>query len=124
MLRISGIGIAALMVAGSFVAMPAQAATVGLVCDGVVQLVVAPTDEKANQCVAALSGNCEEGFRKDSGFFAFADSADGLAHGVGVGADKPSAAFTAIASCETQGHGGCSVSSSGEDDGSTFHSCE
>lgn len=120
MLRISSFAIAALMMAGS-----AQAATVGLVCDGVVQLVVAPTDEKANQCVAALEGSCTEGFRIDSGYFALASSADGMAHGTAAGSsDAAGATQTAISTCETQGNGACSISFEGNDDGETLYSCE
>ncbi|HHB83387.1 MAG TPA: hypothetical protein ENK61_07965 [Devosia sp.] len=120
MLRFSGFCVAALMAAGS-----AQAATIGLVCDGSVQLIVAPTEEKAEQCAAALPGNCTEGFRIDAGYFAIASSADAMASGTGAGAaDEAGAAQTAIASCEAQGNGDCSIISSGNDDGNTSFSCE
>ncbi|MCF6303575.1 MAG: hypothetical protein L3J13_10355 [Devosiaceae bacterium] len=119
MLRVTGICLAALMMAGS-----AQATTIGLICDGNVQLIVAPSVEKAEQCAAALTGNCTEGFRIDSGYFALASSADGLANGTAAGAaDEAGAAQTAISSCEAQGNGDCSVTSSGNDDGNTSLSC-
>ena len=81
MLRITSIAVAALMMVGS-----AQAGTIGYICDNQVQLIVAPTMEKAEQCAALLTGECTEGFKIDSGYFALASSADGTAHGTSAGA--------------------------------------
>lgn len=120
MLRFSGFCVAALMMASS-----AQATTIGLICDGNVQLIVAPTEEKAGQCAAALPGSCTEGFKIDSGYFAIASSADGMASGTAAGAaDEAGAAQTAISSCEAQGNGDCSITTAGNDDGETSLTCE
>ncbi len=120
LLKLSGLSLAALMLAGS-----AQAATIGLVCDGVVQLVVAPSVEEANQCAAALTGNCTEGFRIDGGYFAIATSAEGSAVGTSAGASSlEGAEQTAMSSCAQGGDGDCSISVSGNDDGNTYNSCQ
>ncbi|HHS82260.1 MAG TPA: hypothetical protein ENJ68_01960 [Devosia sp.] len=120
MLRISGIALALAMMAGS-----AQATTIGIVCGGTAHLVVAPSVEKAEQCAAALGSSCTEGFRMDAGFYAIARSSNG-ALGVAAGsADLASARQTAISSCESQGGAGtCSISVSGNDDGTALNECQ
>ena len=120
MLRISGIALALAMMAGS-----AQAATIGLICDSTVHLVVAPSIEKAAQCATDLGSACNEGFRIDSGYFAIAQS-DGNAQGIAAGSpDAAAAEQTAMSSCEGQGGAGsCAISIAGNDDGNTYNDCQ
>lgn len=120
MLRIFGVALGALMMTGT-----AQAATIGYVCDGKVQLIVAPNMEKASQCAAILTGQCVEGFRIEAGYFAIVQGANGIANGTSAGAhDAVSAKETAMSTCEAQNGGACSLIASGQDDGASFHNCE
>ena len=120
MLRFIGFTLGVLMVTGT-----AQAGTIGYVCDGKVQLIVAPSMEKAGQCAALLTGECVEGFKIESGYFAIAQGANGVANGASAGAnDAASAEQTAMSFCESQNVGACTLAISGQDDGASFYNCE
>ncbi len=120
MLRIFGVALGALMMTSA-----AQAGTIGYVCDGKVQLIVAPTMEKAGQCASILTGECEEGFRIEAGYFAIAEGANGIANGTSAGAaDAASATQTAMSTCTAQNGGECNLTVSGQDDGASFFNCE
>lgn len=119
MIRILSLCVTALMVAGS-----AQAATVGLTCDGRTQIVVAPTMAKANACIATMAG-CTVGFNANGGYFAVAQTVDGLGQGAAGGyRSEKAVSERAISSCEALGAGSCVVILSGHDDGNSYRACQ
>lgn len=119
MIRIASLCAAAVLFAGA-----AQAATVGLTCDGHAQIIVAPTMAKANACVATMAG-CTVGFSANGGYFAVAQSTDGLGQGAAGGfRHAETVAERAISSCEALGAGLCAIIVSGHDDGNSYRACQ
>lgn len=103
---------------------PAQAATIGLVCDTGAKVIVSGTEEAANACVANYPG-CTVGFTASGGYWALAATED-LSHQSAAGGyrSEDGAGLAAIAACEAQGGEGCTVMLSGLDDGHAMEACD
>ena len=116
--------IAALVLTGAMTG-GASAASSGLTCDGVAQIVVAPTAAAAGACVAERFPTCGIGFRVNGGYFAVAATEDGLAQGAAGGFRSQTAAEArAMETCAAVGAGVCAITNSALDDGETTLNCD